>query len=204
MYCGLTSMPESVRRVVSSAIARIVPAGLVAPPARTAAWSDASTSSPSAVAGLVLLAACGSSGELDVRRRAHVDDVDDRAGGPCRRGRSAHRGGGRHPAGRPAGLDGDGAAGGERQRDQGARPRHPRVRDVRRRIHDGRVRARSKKFSKGGTTVDGDVDVYATAAELQAQLELYRDPAIVDCLQNLFTKALQSTRRPARRSRACR
>ena len=60
-------------------------------------------------------------------------------------------------------------------------------------IRDGLVRERSRKFTRNGTTVDGDVDVYATAADLQAQLELYRDPGIVDCLQNLFTKALQST-----------
>lgn len=60
-------------------------------------------------------------------------------------------------------------------------------------LHDGRVAARSKKLTKDGTTVTGDADVYATAADLQAQLDLYRDPTIVDCLQQLFTKALQST-----------
>jgi hypothetical protein len=58
---------------------------------------------------------------------------------------------------------------------------------------DGRARARSAKFARNGTVVDDDVDVYATAAEMQAQLELYRDPAIIGCLQDLFTKTLQST-----------
>ena len=58
---------------------------------------------------------------------------------------------------------------------------------------DGRVRARSAKFSRDGTIIDDDVDVYATAAEMQAQLELYRDPAIIGCLQELFTRTLQST-----------
>ena len=60
-------------------------------------------------------------------------------------------------------------------------------------IRDGSARARSAKFTRRGTTVDGDVDVYATPAELQAQLDLYRDPAIVACLQTLYTKALTAS-----------
>jgi hypothetical protein len=60
-------------------------------------------------------------------------------------------------------------------------------------LRDGRARARSTKFTKGGTTVDGEVDVYATVPELRAQLELYRDPAIIGGLQALFTKALTAS-----------
>jgi len=60
-------------------------------------------------------------------------------------------------------------------------------------LRDGRVQERSPRFSQHGTTVDSDVDVYATGAELRSQLELYRDPSIVGCLQSLFTKALESS-----------
>jgi hypothetical protein len=57
-------------------------------------------------------------------------------------------------------------------------------------IRDGRAHARTAKFTRDGAALDGDVDVYATVPALRAQLDLYRDPAIVACLQALFTKAL--------------
>jgi hypothetical protein len=60
-------------------------------------------------------------------------------------------------------------------------------------IRDGRVQVRSPRFSRAGTTVAGAVDVYATPVALQAQLELYRDPAIVGCLQGVYTRALRAT-----------
>ena len=192
MYCGLTSMPESVRRVVSSAIGRWYRRASLRPPARTggSGWGDAST----------LARGRGRAPPRRVRQQRHR-----------RPGRLARRPP-RRPAGGPGGR---GRVGGSPRPPSSARPDLPGWTSTARRrrrgdeikelargipgceqfvagIRDGLVRTVGK-FTRNGTTVDGDVDVYATAADLQAQLELYRDPGIVDCLQNLFTKALQST-----------
>lgn len=63
-------------------------------------------------------------------------------------------------------------------------------------LRDGRVHLRSPKFEQNGVTVDADVDVYATAADMQAQLELYRAPGVTTCLQNLYAPVMQQ-RAPA-------
>jgi hypothetical protein len=60
------------------------------------------------------------------------------------------------------------------------------------RLLPGRVHLQSPKFTRGTATVQSDVDVYASAAALQAQLETYRDPAVIECLRSLFGALLQS------------
>jgi hypothetical protein len=60
-------------------------------------------------------------------------------------------------------------------------------------LRDGRVRVRSPRLTRLGTTIDADVDVYATEADAQAQLELYRDPGVIGCFEHLSTKAMRST-----------
>jgi hypothetical protein len=59
-------------------------------------------------------------------------------------------------------------------------------------LQDGRVHLPSPKFVRGAATVESVVDVYASAADLQAQLDAYRDPAVIGCLQSLFGALLQS------------
>jgi hypothetical protein len=55
---------------------------------------------------------------------------------------------------------------------------------------DGRVRVKSPKFTQGAVSIDEDVSVYGTKADLAAQLELYRSPSIIGCLQALYEKAV--------------
>jgi hypothetical protein len=57
---------------------------------------------------------------------------------------------------------------------------------------DGRVHLRSPRFTHGQVTIDEDVSVYRSPAEMTAQLEVYRQPSIIGCLQALFTKAIQA------------
>jgi hypothetical protein len=56
---------------------------------------------------------------------------------------------------------------------------------------DGRVHLRSPRFSRGQVRVAEDVSVDATQEQLAAQLDLYRNPAIVGCLQSVYTKAIK-------------
>lgn len=55
---------------------------------------------------------------------------------------------------------------------------------------DGEVQRRSPKWAKNQTTVDSSTDVYADTAEIAAQLELYRDPTIIDCYRALYTAVI--------------
>jgi hypothetical protein len=57
---------------------------------------------------------------------------------------------------------------------------------------DGRVHVRSPRFIQDQVRVAEDVSVYATQEQLAAQLELYRNPAIVGCLQSVYTKAIKA------------
>jgi hypothetical protein len=61
---------------------------------------------------------------------------------------------------------------------------------------DGRVRVRSPRFSQDQVRIAEDVSVYATPAALAAQIELYRNPGIIGCLQAVYQKVLP-TRLPA-------
>ncbi|MGZ4678043.1 MAG: hypothetical protein ACXVJ7_07485 [Acidimicrobiia bacterium] len=58
---------------------------------------------------------------------------------------------------------------------------------------DGRAQAQSPRYARGDLKVDESVDVYATAADITAQLDLYRDPATVECLRMVFTKLVDDT-----------
>jgi hypothetical protein len=55
------------------------------------------------------------------------------------------------------------------------------------------VNGRSPGYQRGATIADSSVVVFATDAEALAQLELYRDPTIVDCLRAVYLKLLKTT-----------
>lgn len=55
---------------------------------------------------------------------------------------------------------------------------------------DGDVQRHSPQWAKEQTTTDSGTDVYADVDAITAQLELYRDPTIVDCYRALYTAAV--------------
>ena len=55
---------------------------------------------------------------------------------------------------------------------------------------DGDVQRRSPQWAQNHTTVDSGTDVYADVATITAQLELYRDPTIIDCYRALYTEVV--------------
>lgn len=55
---------------------------------------------------------------------------------------------------------------------------------------DGDVQRRSPQWAQNQTTVDSGTDVYADVATITAQLELYRDPTVIDCYRSLYTEVV--------------
>ncbi len=55
---------------------------------------------------------------------------------------------------------------------------------------DGDVQRRSPQWAKEQTTTDSGTAVYADVDAITPQLELYRDPTIVDCYRALYTAAV--------------
>lgn len=56
---------------------------------------------------------------------------------------------------------------------------------------DGDVQRRSPQWAMEQTTADSSTDVYADVDAITAQLELYRDPTIVDCYRALYTEVIK-------------
>src|SRR4051812_805166 len=130
VYCGFTSMPESVRRVVSSAIGRWYRRPSLGPQPGPP-WSNASLPRGRRDGGHPRRVR--QRRRLDVPRWLADDDLDERAGGLGGRGRAPPRRGRRHPSGGHAGLDLDGASTVTRRRHRGTGAGGPRMRAARRR-----------------------------------------------------------------------
>lgn len=55
------------------------------------------------------------------------------------------------------------------------------------------IKGRSRSYQLARTIVDSSVAVYRTEADAAAQLEAWRDPAIVTCLQDFYLKAFEGS-----------
>lgn len=54
------------------------------------------------------------------------------------------------------------------------------------------VNGRSNGYQRGAAVVNSSVAVYANAEDAAAQLELYRDPSIIGCLEQVYRRAITS------------